>query len=142
MTVVWDNSLATGSHSVDNQHKELFRQVAAFEDAMKQGKGRDELRKILDFLAKYVVRHFADEEKLMAKVNCPAAAVNKQAHTQFLTTYSNLRKQFDGAGAGPALVLDMYNLLSKWLVQHIKGIDVQLRDCCGNANQNLVGAAN
>jgi hemerythrin-like metal-binding protein len=142
MAITWDKSLATGSLSVDRQHQELFRQVNALSDAMKRGKGHDTIGRLLDFLAQYAVRHFAEEEEVMEATNCPAAAANKAAHAQFLVTYSGLRKQFDGAGAGPSLVLQIHRLLSEWLVQHIKGIDVQLRDYCDPAKQDLVGATN
>ena len=142
MAITWDKSLATGSPNVDHQHQELFRQVNALSDAMKQGKGRDVIAKLLDFLGQYAIRHFAEEEKVMEQLNCPVAAANKQAHAQFLSTYSGLRKQFDGAGAGPSLVLQIHDLLSKWLVQHIKGIDVQLRESCDYAKPDPVGATN
>ena len=144
MAAIWDESLATGSASVDHQHQELFRQAAALTNAMKQGKGHDGIGKLLDFLGQYVVRHFAEEERLMEKLKCPAAAMNKQARARFLSTYSALRTQFDEgeAGAGPSLVLQIHDLLSKWLVQHIKGIDVQLREYCDPAKQGLVGATN
>jgi hemerythrin len=142
MAITWDKSLATGSLIVDHQHQELFRQVNALSDAMKQGQGREVIGKLLDFLGQYVVRHFAEEERLMEQLDCPAAAANKQAHAQFLSTYSGLRNQFDETGAGPSLVLQIHNLLSKWLVEHIKGIDVQLRGYCDHPQQSLVGATN
>ena len=71
MAVIWDKSLATGSFHVDQQHQELFRQVAALSDAIKQGKRRDEIRRALDFLEQYIVQHFAEEEKLMEELHCP-----------------------------------------------------------------------
>ena len=130
MAITWDKSLVTGSLRIDRHHQELFRQVNALSDAMKQGKGRDLIGRLLDFLGQYVIRHFDAEERLMEELNCPAAAANKQAHAQFLSTYSGLRKQFDEAGTWPSLVLQIHDLLSEWLVQHISGIDVQLRECC------------
>jgi hypothetical protein len=56
--------------------------------------------------------------------------------------YGELRKRLDAAGTGPALVLEMYEMLSKWLVAHIQGVDIQLRGRVGKTNQNLVGASN
>jgi hemerythrin len=141
MAFTWDESLATGSAGVDQQHRKLFAQMDSLTDAMKAGKGRQEINAILDFLGQYVVRHFREEEKLMEDIACPAAALNKQAHKQLLATYGDFRKRFDAAGAGPALVLEMHNALSKWLVTHIKGVDAQLRGCVGNAKRDPVGAA-
>ena len=34
---------------------------------------------MFDFLARYVIQHFGEEECLMEDIDCPAAAVNKQA---------------------------------------------------------------
>jgi hemerythrin len=81
MSVSWNESLATGSATIDQQHRKLFAEIAALADAMKRGKGRHEIHTLLDFLGQYVVEHFREEEKLMEELNCPAAAVNKQAHT-------------------------------------------------------------
>ena len=89
---------------------------------------RDVLGKLLDFLGQYVVRHFAEEEKLMEEWDCPIASANMQAHAQFLSTFSGLKKQFDENGNGSVLVLQIHDLLSKWLIQHISRIDVQLRE--------------
>ena len=129
MTITWDKSLATGSLTIDHQHQELFRKVNILTDAMKQGKGRDVIETLLDSLWQSVVRHFAEEERLMEKLHCPAAVANKQAHAQFLSKYNGLQIEFDGAEAGPSLALQIQNLFSKWLLQHISGIDVQLQEC-------------
>jgi hemerythrin len=142
MAISWDESLATGSAVIDQQHRKLISEVAALADAMKQGKGRHEIDAILDFLGQYVVRHFSEEEKLMEEVDCPAAAANKQEHTQFLSKYGEFRQRFAAAGAGPSLVLEMHTMLSNWLVRHIKGTDIRLRKCVGNAGRQLAGAAN
>jgi hemerythrin len=141
MPITWNESLATGSTIVDRQHKSLFAQLAALADAMKHGKGRHEIAAILDFLGKYVVEHFAEEEKLMDAVKCPVAAVNKQAHARLLSKYGELRTRFDNAGSGVSLVLEMHEVLSKWLVDHILAVDVKLRGHVGNSKQDLVGAA-
>ena len=109
---------------------------------MKRGKGRREIDALLDFWGNTWSNTFGEEEKLMEELDCPAAAVNKQAHAQFLLKYGGLRKRLDAAGTGPALVLEMYEMLSKWLVEHIQGVDIQLRGASARRNQNLVGASN
>lgn len=122
----WTPSLATGVAKVDAQHKELFRQVGLLGEAMSRGQGRQEIGKILDFLGKYVVEHFAEEERCMEEYDCPAAAANKQAHAQLLSTFAALKGRFDREGATPTLVLDIQSKLNDWLVQHIERIDKQL----------------
>ena len=139
MAATWDESLATGSAAVDLQHQELFRQAAALSNAMQQGKGRDEICKLLGFLRQYILQHFAEEEELMEELNCPVAATNKAAHVRFFSTFSRLQRHFNRTGSGPSLVLQIHDLLTKWLVQHITEIDCQLRDYCDPAKQSLVG---
>ena len=142
MAITWDKSLATGSAIVDYQHQKLFRQAAALANAMKQGKGCDEIRGLLDFLGQYILQHFAEEEELMEELNCPTAATNKVAHARFFTTFSRLQRQLNRAGSGPSLVLQIHDLLTKWLVQHITEIDSQLRDYCDPVKQSLAGTTN
>lgn len=125
----WTPALATGVAKVDAQHKELFRQVGLLSEAMARGQGRHEIGRILDFLGKYVLEHFAEEERCMEEYGCPAAAANKQAHTQLLSTFAALKGQFDHEGPTPTLVLDIQRKLRDWLVQHIERIDKQLAAC-------------
>ena len=129
MRITWDVSLQTDVAEVDDQHRELFRQVDQLHEAILQGRGRDEIARIIDFLQKYVVDHFAAEERIMDELACPAAAANKRAHAEFLTTFTAFRRQFDEQGAKTTLVLEMYEKLTRWLVAHIAGIDKQLSGC-------------
>ena len=92
MPIQWDDAFMTGVISVDHQHKELFRKVNAFHAAMMEGKAREELGRLLDFLAQYTQQHFRDEEKFMEYYECPAAEANRQAHQALLHKYINTRK--------------------------------------------------
>lgn len=139
MAIAWDSSMTTGVASVDAQHKELFRQVAALKDAMTQGKGRDEIQRLLEFLAKYVLKHFAEEEQQMEQYACPAAAANKAAHAEFVAQLKQFKSRFDAQGAVATLVIELHDVATRWLVQHIKGIDTQL--LAAVKNRTLQGAA-
>lgn len=129
MPIVWDESMSTGVHSVDNQHKELFAQLDGLREAMHQGKGREKIGQMLDFLGDYAVRHFATEERAMDQQACPAAAENKRAHADFLAKFKTMRGRLDQSGTSPAMVLEMHEFLSRWLVAHIKSIDTKLAGC-------------
>ncbi len=129
MAIRWNDSMATGNSEVDRQHQEIVRQINGLSEAMKQGKGREEIGRLLDFLGRYAVDHFAKEEAVMARLACPAADANRQAHRKFLERFKELRKQFDAAGASARLTIEIHGELSQWLVQHIMGIDTKLRQC-------------
>ncbi|HPZ82341.1 MAG TPA: hemerythrin domain-containing protein, partial [Thermogutta sp.] len=83
MTLVWDTTMSTGIPRIDAQHQELIRKLNGLLHAMQKGRGKEEIEKLLDFLAEYVIKHFSDEEAEMERVNCPAAIANRIAHQHF-----------------------------------------------------------
>jgi len=95
---------------------------------MMEGKAREELGRLLDFLAQYTQQHFRDEEQFMKYYECPAAEANRQAHQALLEKYAEMRKRFDQDKTGVQTAMEIYRVLSDWLVQHVKGVDLQLRD--------------
>jgi hemerythrin-like metal-binding protein len=136
MQSAWNPSLAVGVSTVDNEHQEIFRQVALMHQAMADGKGQAELKKIIDFVDDYIVTHFSHEEKLMNEYRCPVAEANKQAHNTFITNFKILKTKFDAKGANSSLVLDISSMISDWLIKHIHQIDSQLGKCKPGASKS------
>jgi hemerythrin len=46
----WDQSMTTGVETIDDQHKQLIAWLNDLLAAMSQGKGRDEVQRLLDDL--------------------------------------------------------------------------------------------
>ena len=70
-----------------------------------EGKGREEIDKMLDFMGEYVVDHFSHEEGVMIKHRCSVSGKNKRAHENLLQKYTTWRKDYDASGASLAMVL-------------------------------------
>jgi hemerythrin len=140
MQSAWNPSLSTGVNLVDTEHKEIFRQAALLHQAMADGQGRDEVKKIIDFVDDYIVTHFSHEEKVMDQYHCPVAEINKQAHTQFIAKFKALKQKFDSSGANSSLVLDIASTINDWLIQHIKQIDSQLSNCTTDPKKPALSA--
>ena len=51
MSIVWTDDLATGVDAIDIQHKELFKRIDNLLDSCRLGKGRDELKNVIQFLS-------------------------------------------------------------------------------------------
>ena len=51
MAMQWNENLAVGVDVIDNQHKGIISRINSLLNAMSQGKGRDEIGKVLTFLA-------------------------------------------------------------------------------------------
>jgi len=127
MAVEWNESMKTGVDSIDNQHKEMFLQVAKLKEAIDQQKNRSEIGRIIDTLSRYAMRHFAEEELWMEKQNCPSAEANKQAHDEFIADWKQFKEQFDSEGADKELLQKLLMRTQDWIKNHILKIDLQLK---------------
>jgi hemerythrin-like metal-binding protein len=128
MAIEWNSSMSTGIDEIDVQHKELIRMLNALSDAMRSGKGKDEIEKILIFAGEYAQQHFACEERYFVQYHCDAAAENRAGHAQFITRFNGFMQDFREKGSSFALVMKIYSEFSNWLVKHILGVDVKLRE--------------
>ena len=127
--IAWNASLATGNSVVDNDHKALFAQINALEDALKMGTAKEQLGQMIGFLNKYVREHFAREEDIMRTVKCPASGQNCTAHQALVEKLDGWVTRLNTGGATTSLVLEIYRESSAWLRQHIVSVDCQLRAC-------------
>ena len=120
----WDTKFETGVAIMDEQHRGLVDMVNRLHDAMKAGKGREELGKVLGFLADYTVTHFQTEEGLMQKHAYPGYANHKGIHTDLLKQVGDLVDKHKRGEA--VLTLKVMDFLQDWLLKHIGEEDKRL----------------
>ena len=125
MSIEWNSNLAIGVAEIDNQHKELFRRFDSLLTACNEGKGRDEVLRLLLFLDDYIKSHFAAEERLQVKHDYPGYLAHKAQHTLFIADVDRLESQFKIEGATLALVIQTNQTLVAWLIKHISRIDIE-----------------
>jgi hemerythrin len=125
--MTWRDNFKIGVPEIDKQHKELCDQVDKLQEACTQGKGAEEVKKVLDFLASYTVKHFADEEAFQLKVKYPGYAQHKALHTDFLNQVTKLKKEATENGVNVAMVIKINRMISDWLVNHIRAVDSELK---------------
>ncbi len=123
MAIEWTEDLATGSSEIDRQHKELFNRVNALLEACRQGKGKAEVSKVVQFLDDYVTTHFSEEEKYMRKYDYPTYATHKAQHLEFIENFSELKRQIEKEGAGVHLLVKTNHMIVQWLINHISKVD-------------------
>ncbi len=129
MAIQWNDSMTTGFKEYDDAHKTLILWVNKLGDAMRTGKGKDEVLNILSFLGKYATTHFSSEEGCMNKLKCPTAQANMKAHSDFLTYFTKMKGDIEKNGVTTVTVLDLQNALGDWLKNHIMKIDTALLTC-------------
>jgi hemerythrin len=131
MKVAWSEAIATGNKAIDNQHKYLIDIINDLAEAIETGATAQSMKKIVNLLQYYTEWHFCREEDCMNKLNCPVAARNKEAHGQFIEVFLGFRRELEGGGDSAGIATRMYKTLVSWLVQHIQGIDAELRHVSG-----------
>jgi hemerythrin len=116
----WDNSIALGISSVDEQHKALFGWINTLNTALKNGENSVTVGEVIFNLVTYVTEHFSDEERLMLSCNYPGLPAHRTEHDQFVARLQEIQVNFI---AGEKMGESILDFLVDWLVCHIKGTD-------------------
>jgi hemerythrin len=125
--VAWTPDLLVGVQKIDDQHEELFRRFNLLGDALWEGKGTEEVGKMLDFVADYVVTHFADEEALMLKHDYPKLETHKQVHEAFVSEVNKTITEYKNGNNSSEFVAAIVNRLGDWTREHIKKMDQEIK---------------
>jgi len=126
--LAWSKDFELGYGQVDAQHRRLFELVSELVGACMDGSDTKKLRETLDFLVKYTVQHFTDEEALQLRCNYPGYERHKQIHEDFKVTVGELVREFDQYGSTIELSNNVNKTVVKWLVNHIQREDKRIGD--------------
>ena len=119
--IKWDDSFSVKVAEIDRQHQKLISMINELNDAMKQGKGKDILGKIVNGLISYTATHFKTEENYFERFGYPDANQHKKEHIAFVQKVSDFKNGFEKGKL--SLSIEVMNFLSDWLQNHIKGTD-------------------
>src|SRR5690348_18311506 len=131
--VIWTERFATGSETLDQQHRLLINNLNLLESLLADTNHSREqgefLIHLVDFLESYAITHFKFEEECMERYRCPVHAQNKQAHAQFMEFLREFKEHCRAQGLRPDVLRSLYQRLSSWVEEHLLGVDTQLRPC-------------
>ncbi|MDR3349521.1 MAG: hemerythrin family protein [Acidaminococcales bacterium] len=115
--MIWTSSLETGIGKIDEQHKELFRQIDILMDRGKDDRVTDTIK----FLGDYVVKHFNDEQGMHLSSKYPKAAEHQKMHTDFVAAYNRMKQEYAQATELSKLpvILKINKTVMDWLKNHI-----------------------
>lgn len=120
MAIAWREELSIGVEEIDDQHKELIERFSMLLTACKEGKGSDEVRRLVAFLNEYVISHFSDEEELQRKSGFPDYEAHRREHAGFCQQLADLKQRIDSEGEILVdHVLEANQMLLNWLIKHI-----------------------
>ena len=121
--IQWNESLSVKVVEIDQQHQKLVSMINDLNDAMKQGKGKDVLDKIVNGVVGYTSTHFSTEEKYFARFKYPEADSHKKEHAAFVEKVLEFKDGFEKGKL--TLSIEIMTFLSDWLKNHIKGSDMK-----------------
>ncbi|MBQ3162953.1 MAG: bacteriohemerythrin [Lachnospiraceae bacterium] len=114
-----------GVPEIDEEHKTLFELISKTDSALKAGDGSiAEALTLLNELKQYAKNHFAHEEAYMEEIHDAELERQRTEHVTFIekiNTYSFSDVTNENARA---IMLELLEFLSKWLMGHILGSDI------------------
>jgi hemerythrin len=122
----WDKSLEVGNQMIDGQHKQLVDALNDFLRAREEKRPNSELKKSLDFLNDYTIKHFFEEEQLQKKYDYPDYENHKKLHDACKKVVRELQAQLIMKGPSDALFDDVKTKVGEWLIAHIKFQDSRI----------------
>src|SRR5690554_2343808 len=126
MAIKWSDTYATGIVIVDEQHQGLFRAVDQLLNACSEGKGKQEVDKIMEFLSEYVIKHFSTEEELQQRYDYPGFQRHKKLHDDFISAFGDLKRRFEAEGPTLSFVTNINKTVVEWLIKHIGQVDLKM----------------
>ena len=133
-TDVWTDDLSVGVDVIDEDHQAFFRLA----DLLREIIGRpDESQDMLietaiNLLVEYVTGHFLREESAMAAAGYQFLAEHVAAHQAFAARASQIAQAYRGGDKDVAATVA--DLVNRWIVGHIRTMDMQYRGILTNEN--------
>ena len=119
------NDCLIGVSEIDDEHKKLFELIASIDTAIKSNDNPVANAMILiNELKQYAVSHFAHEEAYMERINDPELARQKKEHSAFIEKVNSYSYADVTDESAKAIILELLEFLSKWLMGHILGSDI------------------
>jgi hemerythrin len=119
--MVWEDKYSVNVNEVDGQHQEIFRLVNALDDVLSED--RAVIAEKLTDLVRFVVNHFATEEKYMQETGYPNYAAHKKMHDDLVAQVAAIQEKFSAGEQD--ITGDITAFVRDWLYQHIPNIDKQ-----------------
>jgi len=122
---IWDKTFAVGHEQIDEQHRQLFAVLNNIVKDCSSG-NRSEFNDGIAFLAKYVDKHFSDEEVIQKGCGFPEYQAHRKIHEDYKAAVKTLGAKWISWGPTGKSLDEIRESVGGWLINHIKGQDVKI----------------
>ena len=130
--MLWKDNYELGVPIIDAQHKELFRRVESFLQVLRsKDSWNEKIAKIdetLEFMKKYVVEHFRDEEEYQQSIDYPGYKAHKEIHNGMVNYVLEFSKQYEQSNNDEQLIQQFGGRLLAWLINHVAAEDQRIAE--------------
>lgn len=123
MRLQWTTDLSVRNSRIDTEHQRWIELFNNFYSGIAEGKPKERLEELILGMLDYTRYHFNSEETLMQSINYPDIQKHKEEHAAFISKIEEFHQKF--VNGKMLLSLEVTNFLKNWLVNHIKGSDMQ-----------------
>lgn len=121
--LTWNESLKLGIDTIDTQHREIFDAINKLMASFDEGKEKESVYEVLEFIEAYVHKHFSTEEFYLKKYNYPEADLHIKMHKAFSDKLTEYKTHYKRTGLTRLAALEMNNILIQWWNNHISKTD-------------------
>lgn len=111
---------------IDLQHRTIVNLFHDLNQAIAGNKASDETKIIFEKLDRYIMFHFATEERYFKKFSYPEAATHIKEHKSFKKMIQELENNFKNNELKTSVFLLKY--LEKWIKRHVLETDTKYAD--------------
>jgi hemerythrin-like metal-binding protein len=119
--ISWDDEFSVGIDVIDRQHTHMLRLINKIDEVIQEGGSFEQFAPLINDLIDFTNRHFAYEEKLLAKNHCPNLERHKKSHVHLREELSHWQEKV--AGARPEEMNEHMLFLRLWFPGHILNVD-------------------
>jgi len=128
MAITWTPDLSVGVDLIDEQHKLWFEKANQLYKAGQEGRAKEFIIELFDFLDDYTKKHFKDEEAYMQEIGYPELETQKIAHANFVKELAKLKNDYNESGGNILVIINANKMVVDWLSNHIKTMDKKIGD--------------
>jgi len=118
------NEAKLGLHvpEMDREHQVLISLMNKLHVLREKQASSGEVLAAINALGEYTVKHFADEETYMARIQYPGIGVHKAVHGHLLAKFTGYSQAYK---KDATLTDDFFVFLKMWLNAHISSVDMK-----------------
>lgn len=129
--IIWDSKYSVGVPEMDNQHKQLIKLINKLYISMRNKRDVD---KVMHGVVQYTVRHFKEEETLMASLKYSGLKQHLSMHKKVISQVQQFAQRVENREKGIEKKLLIF--LKEWLLNHILKQDKRYGVYYKRRNQN------